>query len=773
MSPLGEKFLARPAFTGVLALSGALVLAHYWLPFGGGGTAALAALAVGVPALVLALLRRGRGWLPLAAAVVCLSAAVGFAWRWGYDAYFVAPALPLDGARETVTAEVLSYPEETGYGSRLTARIFRPGGRHWKATLYLNDVPADMKPGDRLEMEAQIGAPTPGSAEDRLAAVRPRGVVLSVVQRGAYTQRRPEAVPWSLRPVVWARALGDGLNRALPPEAAALARALFTGDKTGLGEDVMAAFSDTGLSHVVAVSGLHISFLMGLMLLLVGHKRRYAFFVAVPVIFLFVAVAGFPASAVRAAIMQGFFLFSWRKGEERDSLSALSLSLAALVAFNPYAVADVGLQLSYASVLGIILFARRWQQSWDESTRWLSGFWKAIFHYIFSSVAVSLSALVFTLPLMMVYFGTLSLIAPLSNLLLLWVVTLCFLAGVLTALLAQVWMPLAVGLGYVAAPFFDFFLSMVRLLARVPFAALKEASPYMALWAIFAYVLFWLYTFWPKEGGRARRALAPMLGAVFMLLLALVFSAVSLDPLQIEVVDVGQGQSILLLTPDATMVVDCGGSVSHVARRVSDRLKGMGRRRIDLLALTHTHADHAGAAVDLMRQMDVACVALPAIEGEGSNLREEVLRAASELGVAVAEIDRTTRYALGQGSLLVYPPLVGGGENELGLTFLACLGEFEFLITGDLNTTSERALLRAVSLPSVEVLVAGHHGSKHSTCNELLEKTAPQAAIISVGRNYYGHPTPETLDRLAAHGAEVYRTDEWGSVRVCVGPPDG
>ncbi|MDR1157541.1 MAG: DNA internalization-related competence protein ComEC/Rec2 [Oscillospiraceae bacterium] len=754
-------------------MSGAMVLAYYWLPFGSASTAALAALAVGAPALALTLLWRRHGWLTLAAAVVCLSAAVGFAWRWGYDAFFVEPALPLDGAQETVVVEALSYPEETAYGSRLTARVLRPAGRRWKALLYLDDVPADMKPGDRFVMEAQIRAPAPGSVEDRLASARPRGVMLSITQRGAYTQQRPEAVPWLLWPVVWARALGDGLKQALPPEAAALARALFTGDKSGLGEDVMAAFSDTGLSHVVAVSGLHISFLMGFMLLLVGHKRRYAFFVAVPVIVLFVAVAGFPASAMRAAIMQGFFLFFWRKGEERDSLSALSLSLAVLLMANPYAVADVGLQLSYTSVLGIILFARRWQQSWEESVRWLSGFWKAIFHYIFTSVAVSLAALVFTLPLMMVYFGTFSLIAPLANLLLLWVVTLCFLVGVLTALIAQVWMPLAVGLGYVAAPFFDFFLMMVRLLARVPFAALKEASPYMVLWAMFAYTLFWLYTFWPKEGGRARRALAPTLGAAFMLLLALVFSAIPLDPLQIEALDVGQGQSILLLTPDVTMVVDCGGSVSHVARRVSDRLKSMGRRRIDLLALTHTHADHAGAAVDLMRQMDVACVALPAIEGEGSNLRGEVLRAASELGVAVAEIGQTTRYALGQGSLLVYPPLVGGGENELGLTFLACLGEFEFLITGDLNTTSERALLRTVSLPSVEVLVAGHHGSKYATCDELLTETAPQAAIISVGRNYYGHPTPETLGRLAVHGVEVYRTDEWGSVRVCVGPPDG
>ncbi|MDR2670711.1 MAG: hypothetical protein LBC26_03190, partial [Oscillospiraceae bacterium] len=223
MSSLREKFLARPVFAGILALSGALVLAYYWLPFGSTPAAALAALAVGAPALALTLLWRRHGWLTLAAAVVCLSAAAGFAWRWGYDALFVAPALPLDGVRETVTAEALSYPEETAYGSRLTARVLRPDGRRFKALLYLDDIPADMEPGDRFVMEAQIRAPAPGSEEDRLAGARPRGVVLSVTQRSAYTQQRPESVPWSLRPVVWARALGDGLKQALPPEAAALA----------------------------------------------------------------------------------------------------------------------------------------------------------------------------------------------------------------------------------------------------------------------------------------------------------------------------------------------------------------------------------------------------------------------------------------------------------------------------------------------------------------------------------------------------------------------
>lgn len=771
--PVGKWVVRRPLALTAFSFAGALAAAQYLLPYGSFPTAACIVLAAGLFALGGVILHKGaKRPLFVAAACVLLPAALGLFWRCGYDALFVKPALVMDGRMEEVSAEALSYPEETPYGGKVTALFTLPDGRKSRGILYIDDANTDIVPGDRLTLPASFKAPLPGGAGDNLAHLRPRGIVLTATQKGEYTFDRPSSVPLARRPALWAEALKEGLSRALPEGDAALAKALITGNKSGLTEGFQSALADTGLSHVVSVSGLHISFLMGFILLIVGNRRR-AFWICLPLVPLFIAVAGFPASAVRSGIMLFFFLLSQWLGREGDSLTALAAALFVLTAINPYAVADVGLQLSFASVLGILLFSGRWQRAWNErlSHRVSGEKLKAALRYVTGVAVTSLSALVFTLPLTLLHFGTLSLVSPMANLLTLWAVSAGFLGGLFVALLSLIWTPAAIVLGYLLAPLFAFFRLVVQTLASLPFAALKSAGPYLVFWCVFAYFLFWLYALWPKAEGEKRRYILPLALAAGTLIFSLVLSVIRLDPLEIDVLDTGQGQCILLLTPDATMVIDCGGNVPGVGRAVADRLKSVGRRKIDLLALTHTHADHAGGVADLMEQVEIAALALPAVEGTGTNLRDTVTREAARHNVPVVEIEQTASYPLGEGEIILWPPVGTGGENEMCMSLLVTLGEFEFLVTGDMRDIEERALLRRVYMPYIEVLAAGHHGSKYATSNELLDNAAPQVAVISVGRNNYGHPTRETLERLDGHGISVYRTDEWDDVRILVGEP--
>ena len=161
---------------------------------------------------------------------------------------------------------------------------------------------------------------------------------------------------------------------------------------------------------------------------------------------------------------------------------------------------------------------------------------------------------------------------------------------------------------------------------------------------------------------------------------------------------------------------------------------------------------------------------LPQLSGsDQEGLQQDVLALAEAHGAAARYIETPRSAALGEGVLTVYPPVAEGGVNEMGLTVLCTAGEYDFLITGDMNASTEKKLAALYELPDVEVLLAGHHGSKGSTSQELLEAVTPEVGIISVGQNRFGHPTQEAMDRMAGAGMALRRTDEEGNILIQVG----
>ena len=158
---------------------------------------------------------------------------------------------------------------------------------------------------------------------------------------------------------------------------------------------------------------------------------------------------------------------------------------------------------------------------------------------------------------------------------------------------------------------------------------------------------------------------------------------------------------------------------------------------------------------------------LPDIAEEDGE-KSEVLALSERYGVEVRYVTAETQAVVGKAALTLYPPVGEGGENELGLTILCSAGEFDTLITGDMDSKTERALLDAYPLPDIEVLLVGHHGSRYSTSEELLETVTPEVGVVSVGSNSYGHPTRDALLRLTDVGVTVYRTDLQGNIYITV-----
>ncbi len=649
--------------------------------------------------------------------------------QWSVPAFFTDPVTG-------DTAHGLLYlPEEVqaGLGDRLAVT----------GTLYLAD---------------RVG-------EEEITYFSARGLTLRVYAAEAEHLSTPADLSirhWPLALSQRARALW---MERLGPERGGLAAALVTGDKSALDGYFLAMSRRAGLAHIIVVSGMHVSILAALIAFFVGRHRKSGAVVTLLLLCGFALVAGGTPSAWRAVLLCAAGLVAPLVGRENDPPTSLLTALMFLLFCNPFSAASVSLQLSFAAVAGIEYLAPSLLKKWvprrpKGADRLALLLWRGK-RGVLEGLAVALGAILFTTPISAYYFGAVSLIGPVSNLLTLWAVTGAFVLSALTVL------PL-IGpvFGLLATPFLDYLLWSVPRLGSLPFASVTLTSDYYAIGFAALAGLLYLNLFWP---GKGKRVWAPALCGALLLCVCVGLSRLEYarSTLSVAVLDVGQGQSVCLTKDGATVLVDCGGTGGDAGDRAADYLADLGRTKLDLLVLTHYHADHAGGVPELMKRLEVDRIALPDVSPEDP-LRREILALARDEGAQVDFITANTTLPLGVGgTLALYAPLGNGGANETGLSVLASAEGYDVLLTGDRNSVVERRLVKYGNLPDVELLVVGHHGSKYSSGRELLEAVRPETAVISVGRNNgYGHPAPETLFRLEEAGARIYRTDLTGPVVI-------
>lgn len=752
-----------------LAFAGAVLAAVYVLP---GHWLLPAALVCGLGSLA-ALFLRGEGrWR---AALIALGLGAGLLWSWGYGRLAVDPARAMDGQTAETAAVVEDFPRANRHGWAVTVRLRE---LWWCRTVLYTDADcASLVPGDTVTFTAKFRlADTLGGEESRYYFSR--GIYLTASGRGQVVRAEGEAAPVWYLPALWAGELRETVGALFRPEEAGLFSALLTGDRSGLGESFYAALKRCGLAHVVAVSGMHLNLLAGMAMLLGGRKnRRRRALLTIPAVVLFMAMTGFPASVVRAGIMELTLLLAGALGREEDWPTALSAALLALLVHNPNAAADVGLQLSFAAAAGIRLFAGgiegrltallRVERAGDKGRPAPLRLLRAAARFAAGTLAATLGAMVFTTPLTAAYFGYVSLAAPLANLLCLWAVTAAFALGAAAAALGCPWLPLGRLLAPAAALPARYLLLVVPGLAKFPYAAVPVNNDYLWLWLGFAYALLaaWLLV---KRG--RKNPLVPLAACAVGLAAAVGLTALTFTAgdLTVTVLDVGQGLSVALHSAGHTVIVDCGGSGADDPGDVAaDYVQSLGGGGIDLLVLTHYHTDHANGVERLLERVEVRTIALPDVERDDP-LRARIAALAADRGVEVFFLTDDADAAFGRASLHIYAPLGAGETNEEGLSVLATCGDFDALITGDMGSAVERRLVKYGHLPDTEVLVVGHHGSRYAGSEELLLAAKPEYAVISVGNNTYGHPAEETLERLAAAGCAIYRTDWMGSVTFTV-----
>lgn len=699
--------------------------------------------------------------------LILLPLAVSLAYFAGYDHLVRQPIEDRCGAASEFAATVCDWPQATERGARVTVEL--EGYHRARAVLY----------GEAELLAARPGDTVTGTAKWQSAAHFDSDDVTHFNARGVY------ALLYGREDVRLSAGDGDAL-RWLPQRAGKAFRekvaaiwddarvsgfltAELTGDKSAMDDGDYLAMQETGLAHLFAVSGLHCAFLVTLLALLISRRQRLLCAVTIPLLLFYMVMVGMSPSVVRACIMQIFLLIAplFRRGS--DPLTSLAAALLVILLCNPFAAASVSLQLSFSATLGMVLLSPR---LYKLLTGWYKGKCRPLrtaLCFVAANLSATLSAVVFTAPLTAWYFRIFVLVAPLSSLLAVPAAGWSFMAAFVTVLLGFVWLPLASLLGWISWALVRYILWIANGMMSWRYHAVYFTNPYLVYWLLFLYAAFIGCAATPD--GKRKYLLASAL-SVLTLTAAIwvnrqdyqygVLTALTLD--------VGQGESVILTSGGETALVDCGSSNSYKdpGGLAADTLHSMGVRELSVVVVTHYHADHTNGLYEVLRRIPVQTVYLPDIEDE-YGVRERLVSLAEEKGAQVTYVTKETADTLGDTVLTLYPPVQSGGDlNELGLTALASTGDFDLLITGDMSGSTEKKLVETYALPDIEVLVVSHHGSRYSSNIRFLKSVMPEAAVISVGDNNYGHPSEETLQRLLAVGADIWRTDQQGTIRITV-----
>ncbi len=660
-------------------------------------------------------------------------------------------AATLCGGQKTFTATVKEYPRETKYGGSVLVKLHESG---LAAVLYATEVPS-LRPGDTLTATGEFQKTPYHPSESDDLYYESVGVALTgrIEEFSSVAATEHPSLLYTM--ARWNLSLQERVKEIFPASSEGFFTALITGQRSGIDYARKNQMVLCGVYHAVSISGMHVSILMGMVLLLCRNRRKLCALLGIPTLFLFFLLSGGSSATARAACMYLVLLLAGLVHREYDSLTAMAAALILLLLENPYAIAQWGLQLSFLSTAGILVLCPRILHSY-RNRRPKGKVACAICDILVPPLALTLSATTFSLPVMALNFGVVSLTAFMTNLLTLWAVSASFLLGILTVILSFLIPTIATFLGGILHWFYVWICLVLDVFSALPLTAADQSQPILLLWCFLWQILILLWAL--GHNSWKRSAICAIASFVF----AIALTALPAEKEFFTMLNVGQGQCLVLHTEGKTYLIDCGGSGEETGEIAARYLRQKGIFHIDGIFLTHFDADHTEGLPQLLSRISATALYHPLPAEEDVAILDTL-----DNIVPLRPITEAAELALCESTLRVYP--IGEakeGKNVSGLCILASGEKCDILITGDLPTERELELLAQYDLPDLEILVAGHHGSRYSTSRALLDILKPEVAFISVGENSYGHPHDDTLSRLQSLGAEVYTTLDNGNLTI-------
>ncbi len=561
------------------------------------------------------------------------------------------------------------------------------------------------------------------------------------------------------------------INDTFPAKEGAVLKAFVTGDSSSVSDDVEKSFKNSGLSHVLAVSGLHVSVFISLvvsLLRLFNISKRKEMLFAVVAAFFFVFFTGASVSALRAGILAVFSLIAKLIYRKSDSLTTLSLAAFILALINPLTVYSASFMLSFAATAGILMFYntismffRKIYKILDEKSIAFK-----ISRNVCDSFAVGLSAQILVTPLLVYLFSSFSVMSIISTMLVTPFLQFLLAGGILFIAASFINSTLALPFGGLVYMLAKLLLQISDFFGNFSFSKVLfgEITPFLLL----MYGVFILLTISLLKKYKAAY-ITSIVSLAILSSVGLINKAINYDTAQVSFINVGQGDCALFKAPgDCDILIDAGGyaeSNNTGEYITAPYLIKNGVTDIEYVIISHIHKDHIVGLYGLLDKLKIDNLIIPYGQLDTDD-GKEIIKKAKEKNVNVICFTTGDEIKINDKiRFLVLSPdenqgKFANGIDDLGIVVRLDYGESSFLFTGDITSDIENYLIK--SCPDkleADILKVAHHGSKFSTGQEFLNIVKPKYSYIPVGNNTYGHPTPEVITRLKNSGVEVYRAD--------------
>jgi len=602
------------------------------------------------------------------------------------------------------------------------------------------------------------------------------------------------------KPLEWIYSVRTGLSqttaKVLPEPQASLAQGIILGIRGNIPPSVKTNFSHTGTAHILAISGLHLSIVAGILLSigiwLFGRRHYIYIWLALGAIWLFALLTGMHLPVVRGAIMASLFLTAELLGRQRNAFTSLAFAAAIMIGISPQILWTASFQMSFLAMAGLIFIFPPLQAAGRKAVKATlgeDGVAVSTANFITDSFSVTLGAIIAVWPVIAYYFGIISLVAPLTTFLTLPVLPAIIITGALAGGLGFIALSVGYGVGWFAWLFLSYMLVVINGFAAIPLSSIEVGSVGTTLIWIYYPALaiaIWLNSNWGKLTSPINKATAWLKSGVdkssslisqvpnkwvitplivVAILVSLTAATMPDDNLHISILDVGQGDAILISRGNQQVLVDGGPSPQAISLGLSNKMP-FWDRTIDLVILTHPSADHVTGLVEVLNRYEVKEVLYPDLDYD-SFIYSEWLKLIDEKDIKCTIAQAGQQIDLGRVIINVLNPqipLLTGTESDIdnnGVVLHISMDNVSFLLTADIMREAEFELIRRRASLSSTVLKVAHHGSDTSTTPEFLAVVNPQLAAISAGEdNPYGHPSDEVMARLEDKiGSEnIYQT---------------
>ena len=586
---------------------------------------------------------------------------------------------------------------------------------------------------------------------------------------------------------IWKTEMMNRCEKIYQDEEAGILEAMLFGEKSELSGDIKELYQAAGISHVLVISGLHISLLA---LAVAGILRRLGFPMPVWVMLSVGVLAGYgiligqPTTAVRALLMSFVLQGARLLGRSYDLLSALAFSGILMLLDNPDLILDGGCRLSFCAVIGVGWYVseknkifRSIGEKEKRKNRGKGGKGSSA-GAILENIRAGWYLWLFTLPVMLDTFYQVSVVGILWNLVAIPLLPVIIASGGLGVVLAGWNIFLGSLAGSPAYGMLQLYQEIGNISEKLPVGMWTPGQPSKPVIAGYYLVIFLLVLVEKQLIKREKRwkirKIFPGMELCSMLLLLLLMAHPWQQREKITFLDVGQGDASMLQSGGQTLLLD-GGSTSQKnvgTYVILPYIKQQGISCLEAVVLTHTDQDHINGVTEVLEEGKKGWLTVKNLMYpywmEGTEQGKQLKKLAEEAGASCRKIRAGDRLTIGKAEAVVLYPKEQEKIAEPNAGSLVLFWKWEgvrAMFTGDLPEEKERELLQ--NLPACEILQVGHHGSATSTCREFLEQVQPSLAVISCAmKNRYGHPSPDTVERLKKTGCEIRYTMRSGAITI-------